>query len=58
MNLVQTALGKLKSKSTWAGLATLAAAAGWKLSPEEWSSVAALVIAAIGVWEVFRKDGK
>ena len=56
MNLLNTALEKLRQKSTWAGLATLAAAAGWKLSPEEWSSVAALVIAAIGVWEVFRKE--
>ena len=58
MNLVQTALGKLKEKSTWAGLAALAATAGWKLNAEEWSSIAAVVIAAIGVWEVFRKDGK
>jgi hypothetical protein len=56
MNLLNTALEKLRQKSTWAGLATLAAAAGWKTSPEEWSSVAALVIAAIGVWEVFRKE--
>jgi hypothetical protein len=56
MNLLTTALGKLREKSTWAGIATLAAAAGWKLSPEEWSSIAAVVIAAIGVWEVFRKE--
>jgi hypothetical protein len=56
MKLVQTALGKLRQKSTWAGIATLSAAAGWTMSPEEWSSIAALVIAAIGVWEVFRKE--
>jgi hypothetical protein len=29
MNLLNTALGKLREKSTWAGLATLAAAAAW-----------------------------
>jgi hypothetical protein len=56
MNLLTTALGKLREKSTWAGIAALGAAAGLKLNAEEWSSVAAVVIAAIGVWEVFRKE--
>jgi hypothetical protein len=56
MNLVNTALGKLKEKSTWAGLAALAAAAGWKLDPEQWSAIAATVVAAVGLWEVFRKE--
>jgi hypothetical protein len=56
MNLVNTALGKLKEKSTWAGIAALTAAAGWKLDPEQWSAIAAVVIAAVGVWEVFRRD--
>jgi len=56
MNLVQTALGKLKEKSTWAGLAALTAAAGWKLDPDQWSAIAATVVAAVGLWEVFRKE--
>jgi len=56
MNLLSTALGKLKEKSTWAGLAALAAAAGWKLDPEQWSAVAAVVISAVGLYEVFRKE--
>ncbi len=56
MNLLNTALGRLKEKSTWAGLAALAAAAGWKLDPEQWSAIAATVVAAVGLWEVFRKD--
>ena len=56
MSLVTTALGKLKEKSTWAGIAALTAAAGWKLDPDQWSAIAAVVIAAVGVWEVFRKD--
>jgi len=55
-NLVQTALSKLKERSTWAGLAALGAAAGWKLEPDQWSAIAATVIAAVGLWEVFRKD--
>jgi hypothetical protein len=56
MNLLQTALGKLKEKSTWAGLAALTAAAGWKLDPDQWSAIAATVVAAVGLWEVFRRD--
>jgi hypothetical protein len=56
MNLVQTALAKLKEKSTWAGLAALAAAAGWKLDPDQWSAIAATVVAAVGLWEVFRRE--
>jgi hypothetical protein len=56
MNLLNTALGKLREKSTWVGFAALAAAAGLKVDETQWSSVAALVIAAIGVWEVFRKE--
>jgi hypothetical protein len=56
MALINTALGKLKEKSTWAGIATLVAAAGWKLDPEQWSAIAATVIAAIGLFEVFRRE--
>ena len=56
MNLVTTALGKLKEKSTWAGLAALAAAAGWKLDPDQWSAIAATVIAAVGLYEVLRRE--
>jgi len=56
MKLVQTALGKLKEKSTWAGIAALSAAAGWSLDPEQWSAIAAAAIALVGLWEVFRRE--
>jgi hypothetical protein len=56
--IVTTLLGKLKERSTWAGLATLTAAVGWKLSPEEWGSIASAVIAAISLYEVFRREKK
>jgi hypothetical protein len=56
MKLVNTAIEKLKQKSTWVGIAALSASAGWSLDPEKWSALAAVVIAAIGVWEVFRKE--
>jgi hypothetical protein len=58
MKLVQTALGKLREKSTWVGFAALGASVGLKLDEAQWGSVAALVIALIGVYEVFRKEGK
>ena len=56
MNLLQTALGKLKEKSTWAGIAALTAAAGWKLDPDQFAAISATVIALVGLWEVFRRD--
>jgi hypothetical protein len=55
MNLLQTVLGKLKEKSTWAGLAALAAAAGWKVDPDQFAAISAVVIAVVGLWEVFRR---
>jgi hypothetical protein len=58
MNLLNTALSKLKERSTWVGLAALSASAGWSLDPEKWSALAATVISLIGLYEVFRKDGK
>ena len=54
--ILQTLLGKLKERSTWAGLATLTAAVGWKLDPEQWSAIAAAAIAAISLYEVFRRE--
>lgn len=56
MNLLDSLLGKLKEKSTWAGLAALIAAAGWKVDPEQFAAISAAVIAAVGLWEVFRKE--
>lgn len=54
--IVTTLLGKLKERSTWAGLATLTAAIGWKLDPDQWSAIAAAAIAVISLYEVFRKE--
>ena len=56
MNLLYSLLGKLKEKSTWAGLAALIAAAGWKVDPDQFAAVSASVIALVGLWEVLRKD--
>jgi hypothetical protein len=51
-------LGKLKEKSTWAGLAAITAALGWSIDPDQFAAASALVIALIGVWEVFRREAK
>lgn len=56
MNLLNVVIARLKEKSTWAGIATIAAAIGWKMEPEAWSAIAAAVISAVGVYEVFRKE--
>jgi hypothetical protein len=54
--MIATLIGKLKERSTWAGLATLTAAVGWKVDPDQWSAIAAAAIAAISLYEVFRKE--
>jgi hypothetical protein len=56
MKFFTTVIDQLKQKSTWAGLATLAAVAGLHLSGEQWGAISTAVIGAIGVFEVFRKE--
>jgi hypothetical protein len=51
-------LSKLKEKSTWVGLAALTAALGWKVDPDQFSAIGAIVIALVGAYEVFRKEPK
>jgi hypothetical protein len=51
-------LGKLKEKSTYAGLAALLAAFGWSIDPETFSAGAAAIIAIVGLWEVLRRESK
>jgi hypothetical protein len=51
-------LGKLKEKSTWAGLAAITAALGWSIDPDQFAAVSALVVALVGLWEVFRREAK
>lgn len=47
---------RLKEKSTWAGLATLLAAIGWKIDPDAFAAGSAVIIAIIALWEVLRRD--
>lgn len=51
-------LGKLKEKSTYAGLLAIAAALGWSIDPDHFAAVSAVVISLVGLWEVFRRESK
>jgi hypothetical protein len=56
MKILNLVLGKLKEKSTWAGLGTIVALVGLKLEPEQFAAISTAVIGLIGAYEVFRKE--
>ena len=58
MKLLTAALSRLKEKSTWAGLASLTALVGLKVSPELLTGISTAVIGLIGLYEVIRKESK
>lgn len=49
-------LERLKEPSTYRGLVLLGGAAGLTISPEMWNAIVALLVAAMGVYEVVRKE--
>jgi exopolyphosphatase/pppGpp-phosphohydrolase len=51
-------LGKLKEKSTYAGIAALLAAYGWSVDPDQFAAASAAIIAIVGLWEVLRREAK
>jgi hypothetical protein len=56
--MIEIILNRLKEKSTWAGLATIVALVGLKVSPDQLGAVSTAAIALIGLFEVFRKEKK
>jgi len=58
MKLIDAALSRLKEKSTWAGILSLAALVGLKVSPELLTGISTAVIGLIGLYEVIRKESK
>jgi hypothetical protein len=52
MNITQ----KLKEPSTWAGLGTLAGLIGWQTSPDLFGAIGQIIIAAIGLFEIVRRE--
>jgi hypothetical protein len=53
---MKTLLSRLSQRSTWAGLATVAALTGLVISPEQWEAISAAVIALIAAYEIFRNE--
>ena len=58
MKIADYLMKRLKEKSTWAGIGTIAALAGLKIDPEQLSVVGGAIIALISVFEIFRKEKK
>jgi hypothetical protein len=58
MKIVEIIIARLKEKSTWAGLATIAALVGLKVDPSQLGAISTAVIGVIGLYEVFRKEKK
>lgn len=53
---MQYIIDRLKERSTYAGLAALAAAFNWKLDPDLWAAASAAIIALVAFWEILRKE--
>ena len=49
-------VSRLKEKSTYSGLLALLSAVGLAVDPEQFSAIAAALMALVGVFEVFRKE--
>ena len=55
---MNTLIAQLKQPSTFRGLAILAGLLGCKVSPQMTDSIAAAVVAVLGLIEVFRNERK
>lgn len=55
---MNTLISQLKQPSTFRGLAILAGLLGCKVSPQMTDSIAASVVAVLGLIEVFRNERK
>jgi ribosomal protein L12E/L44/L45/RPP1/RPP2 len=51
-------VSRLKEKSTYSGILALLSAVGVAVDPEQFSAIAAAVMALVGVFEVFRREKK
>jgi len=58
MNFLDYLLSRAKEPSTYKGALALAAAVGLKLDPEQATAIVSVILAAVGVWEVFRREKK
>jgi hypothetical protein len=51
-------VSRLKEKSTYSGILALLSAVGLAIDPEQFSAIAAAVMALVGVFEVFRRENR
>lgn len=58
MKIVDYILARAKEPSSYKGLLALAAALGLKLDPEQSAAIVSALLAAVGIWEVFRREKK
>jgi hypothetical protein len=49
-------IARLKERSTYSGILALLSALGLTIDPEQAASVVAVVMALVGVFEVFRRE--
>lgn len=56
MKILQWITDRMKERSTWLGLTTIATAAGVSLAPEQVEAIAVLGMAIAGAIAVFTKD--
>ena len=55
-NILDWLASRLKEKSTYVGLASVAAAIG--LSPEQWQAVSGVIVAIVGAVAIFTQSKK
>ena len=51
-------INQLKQKSTYSGILALLSALGLAVDPEQFSAIAAALMALVGVYETFRQEKK
>jgi hypothetical protein len=54
--MIDYIIARLKEPSTYAGIATVLALVGWKLSPELMGAIASAGIAVIALIEIIRRE--
>lgn len=56
MKLIDYIVSRAKEPSSYKGLLALAAALGLKLDPDQSAAIVSALLAALGLWEVFRRE--
>ena len=57
-NILEWVVARLKEKTTWAGIISVAGLIGLNFVPEVWDGIQGFVLAAIALVTVFTKEDK